>query len=313
MTRPVPTPDAVATQLRLFVRPGQVTELRALNVGGPNRTFAGWFHHDRLRDLARHALALSRESSGVYFIPNPVDPSLLARRPNTILNVPPKKSPQRIELTTDRDIVERQYLIIDFDPVRFRPAPESDPDAKVLLRRGPNDSIPEYRTPLTPDQQKSPATTEEIRFAQGIAQYVASDLVREGWAPPIVMMSGNGIHLVFRLSSPLPYFPPELDPLAELLRGLSARESIDGFITVDRNTYTAARMLKVPGTMTRKGEEQPGRPYRRAEIIEVPNGWDAHDAAGSATYDEAHARPSPGTGGDTFQSDGVRRLETAAG
>ena len=229
MTRTAPTPDAVAAQLRLFVRPGQVTELRALNVGGPNRTFAGWFDHEHLRDLARHALALARESTGVYFIPNPVDPSLLARRPNTILNVPPKRSPQRIELTTDRDIVERQYLIIDFDPVRFRPADESDPDAKVLLRRGPGQSIRELRAPLTPDQQKSPATTEEIRFAQGIAQYVAADLVREGWAPPITMMSGNGIHLVFRLSSPLPYFPAEIDPLAELLRApvqlLHVRES----------------------------------------------------------------------------------------
>jgi hypothetical protein len=289
LTQPAPTPDTVAAGLRIFIRPGQVTELRALHVGGPWRTFAGFFHYDHLRDMARHALALSREAAGVYFIPNPIDPALLARRPNTCSNVPPKKSPQRIELTTDRDVIERRYLIVDFDPVRFQKSdPASDPESKPI-RPG------HYRTALPPAEQKQPATCEEIRLAQGIAEQLTGELVHQGWSAPVVMMSGNGIHLVFRLSSPVPYFPAEIDPLAELLRGLAHRYTCPGFLTLDTNTYTASRMLKVPGTMVRKGEtESPGRPWRRAEIIEVPNGWDSECTTANASTD-AHADVEPRT------------------
>jgi hypothetical protein len=268
MIPPAPTADAIAASMRLFLSPGQVTELRALNVGGENRTFAGFFEYDRLRDFSRHALALSREASGVYFQPNPVNPSLLARKPNTVSNVPGRKSPGRFELTTDRDVLERRYLFVDVDPARFRPADQSESGAvKIDARR--------IRRPLEPAEQKQPSTTEELLLAQFVGERVKIELTHRGMAKPLVMQSGNGVHLLFPLSVPMDYYPPELDPLSEMLCALARELDFAGLVTIDRNTYTASRMLKVPGTMSRKGTASPGRPYRRVEIIEVPNGWNA--------------------------------------
>ena len=82
------TPAEVAEQLALFVAPTAVTELRALHVGERGRTFAGWFEGTRLHEMARQALALSRQAAGVYFVPNPIDPAIAAKRLNTVLNVP---------------------------------------------------------------------------------------------------------------------------------------------------------------------------------------------------------------------------------
>lgn len=281
-----PTADRIASQLRLFIEPGQVAELRALDVGGPYRTFAGWFEYDHLRDMARHAIALSREASGVYFTPNPVDPAILARKPNTTSNVPSKKSPQHFNLTTDRDVLCRRFLIVDLDPVRIEPASPNVFGAKPIAPESPR--IPrdsQYRVPIAQHLQKQPSTAEEIRIAQAFSELVSHELQAKGWAPPITMLSGNGIHLIFRLSSPLPYLPPELDPLCQLLKALSTKFTNPDWIVLDTNTYNATRMLKVPGTWSRKGEQSPCRPYRRAEIIEVPDGWSPTQPPESARSD----------------------------
>ena len=63
------TADSIAADLARFVHPDQYTELRALNVGQRRGTFSGWFDGKHLRELARNALALSRQASGVYSSP----------------------------------------------------------------------------------------------------------------------------------------------------------------------------------------------------------------------------------------------------
>jgi hypothetical protein len=109
------TPAEVADRLRLFVAPDQVTELRALHVGQRGRTFAGWFAGDRLDDMAKHALALSRQAAGVYFVPNPVDPRVGSKRLNRVLDVH-----RGFGLTSDADVIERRFLVVDLDPRRAR-------------------------------------------------------------------------------------------------------------------------------------------------------------------------------------------------
>lgn len=247
-------PEEIALQLAHFVAPDQVTELRALHVGQRGRTFAGWYDGEHLRHLAKHALSLSREAAGVYFIPNPVNASLLARRPNDVSNV----YKDRPALTRDADILERRFILIDIDPRRH---------------------VPDEATGLPPDES-GPSHELEMDFAKTLAfEFVKPLLASFGFAAPVVMCSGNGIHMIYRLSEPIPGTMPEIvDPLASLLKVIGERLNCYG-ATIDAHTYNACRMLKVPGTVVRRGSATPNRPHRTAEIIEVPNDWKSVSAA----------------------------------
>lgn len=89
-----------------------------------------------------------------------------------------------------------------------------------------------------------------------------------GWPAPIVGDSGNGGHLLYRL--------PELDLkragdlVKQCLRALSSRFS-DELAKVDESTANAARLCRLYGTMTRKGDSTPGRPHRRSALLELPD------------------------------------------
>jgi hypothetical protein len=253
------TPAEVAEQLALFVAPNQVTELRALHVGERGRTFAGWFSGDRLHEMARQALALSRQAAGVYFIPNPIDPPTAAKRLNTVLNVP-----RGFALTTDADILERRFLIVDLDP-----------------RRGPNDQ-----------GEHCPSSWRELGHASRLARHVIRPFCAAHEFPDaITMCSGNGIHLVYPLRPALPGGQAgRSDPLAGFLRLLSDRFS-DARLSIDPNTFNSCRMLKVPGTTTRKGEATPNRPFRTARITEIPNGWQPPEPVATPVVAEHAATP----------------------
>ena len=83
--RVLPNPEHVRLAAKLFLKPGQVTELRALQVPEGNRGFkathSGYF--DDPAKLAAYAESLSnRGATGVYFVPNSINPDLLARAHN---------------------------------------------------------------------------------------------------------------------------------------------------------------------------------------------------------------------------------------
>lgn len=257
------TPAEIARQLALFVGPGCWTELRALHVGQKGRTFAGWFDAGHLEELARQALALARQAAGVYFVPNPVDPAVAAKRPNRVLDVH-----RGFGLTHDADVVERRHLIVDLDP-----------------RRVVFDAAGEYR----PDQNV-PSSARELAFARRVAdRHVRPFLAALGFRPPVVMLSGNGVHLVYQVEpTPGGKCGPH-DHLGRLLQLLHGQFSCYG-VTVDPDTYTPARMLKVPGTTVRKGESSRYRPHRVARIIETPDGW-LQPAPGPAPTSERRQDP----------------------
>lgn len=247
MTPTIPaTPDTVAADLARFIEPGQVTELRAMHVGAPNRIFAGWFTGDppSLRRMAKTALNLGREAAWVYFIPNPIKPDLHARCPDSALNFIKGKT----VLTRDSDIIEQRTIIIDIDPARTW--------------------LPDSNAPL-PDPA-GPTHDSEFAFALDIAvNYIQPFLTEFGFLNPIPMCSGNGVHLAYRLQQPVPLDAiADTDPFASLLTVLASRFDCYG-ATVDRNTSNPIRMLKVPGTMVRKGPSTPNRPHRMARVLDT--------------------------------------------
>jgi hypothetical protein len=138
------------------------------------------------------------------------------------------------QTTSDADIVERRWLYIDVDAIR--PAGIS-------------------------------ATEEEHTMALQKVETIRQFLDERGWPEPIIANSGNGGHLLYRL--------PELDLgragdlVKQCLKALSARFS-DSIVKVDESTSNAARLCRLYGTMTQKGDSTPDRPHRRSALLETP-------------------------------------------
>ncbi len=90
----------------ILFEPGDVVELRALK---DRATASGYF--DEPDELVRQATKLEDRGFAVYVTLNPVEPALLAQAANRVKHYPKVT-------TTDTDIRQRQWLPLDFDPVR---------------------------------------------------------------------------------------------------------------------------------------------------------------------------------------------------
>ena len=107
--RPKPDIEEIRKGLELFVEPGSVHELRALDVATGNgwtATFSGYF--DNLELMAKAAAQQTRHAAGVYMTLNPVAPELLARCAN--------RTKSAKDTTKDHEILRRHWLFVDIDP-----------------------------------------------------------------------------------------------------------------------------------------------------------------------------------------------------
>jgi hypothetical protein len=110
-------PTQIAQWLRVFAEPGQVVELRVLDVDRKG-TISGYY--DDFDKLARDAAAWDGKGQ-IYFTLNPVNPACIARCCN-------RAKEWAKQTTSDGDIVRRRWLFLDFDPPR--PAGVSATDAE---------------------------------------------------------------------------------------------------------------------------------------------------------------------------------------
>ncbi|MCL5961820.1 MAG: hypothetical protein M1358_21315, partial [Chloroflexi bacterium] len=137
--------------------------------------------------------------------------------------------------TSDGDIVKRRWLPLDFDPVR--PAGVSSTEA-------------------------------EHQAALDRARQVREWLRLQGWPLPIYSDSGNGAHILYRIDLPNDAESTEL--VRRCLEALAFQFSDDG-VHVDVKTFNAARIWKLYGTLSAKGDNLPERPHRRSRILEAPS------------------------------------------
>ena len=108
--------------LSVFFTPGDVVELRALDVRG--KTYAGYFSN--YQKLANEAAKLSGNAAGVYAVLNRINPELLARSANRITLAPKN-------LTQDSDVTRRLWLPIDIDARRPKGISSTDAEHEVAL------------------------------------------------------------------------------------------------------------------------------------------------------------------------------------
>ena len=205
---------------------GQIVEIRALSVPGNDgikRNYSGYF--DDVSIMAKAAAALSNQGAkGVYFTPNPVKNSPKTADLNTLT------IGTRGSSTTDSDIEQINWLLIDVDPER--PAGQS-------------------------------ADEQEKAEALYVIDKVASYLTEQGFPEPVKADSGNGYHLMYRVEGVTGKI------LRVFLETLAAKFSTPG-AQVDKLVFNPSRIWKVYGTLARKGPASSTRPHRKARLISYP-------------------------------------------
>jgi hypothetical protein len=149
--------EEVRRTLETVPVPGAVVELRAFK--GVKKV-SGYF--DDHEALIEEAVELDRKKWAVYVTLNEIEPALLARAQNRIVEAPKAT-------TSDNDVLRRRWLPLDFDPVR--PSGIS-------------------------------ASEEERLAAEGRAKEVQEYLEELGWPQPLVADSGNGWHLLYPIDLP---------------------------------------------------------------------------------------------------------------
>jgi hypothetical protein len=222
--------QAIANAAALFIQPGQVAEVRALDVTlvgdrYVHNTASGYF--DDPVKLAAAVVGTIQQAGAVYITLNPVDVALLARACNRIKAV--KKQPT----TSDADIVRRQWLLVDVDPVRASGISSSD---------------------------------DEHDAALAAANQIADSLAADGWPSPVVMDSGNGAALLYRVN-----LTANDGGLVELCIKALAQRFDTSQISIDESVFNPARITRLAGTRNCKGDSTPDRPHRMAAVLELPD------------------------------------------
>ena len=134
--------------------------------------------------------------------------------------------------TADDDVVRRRWLPIDCDAVR---------------------------------KSNISSTDEEHKAALELADQIRNGLASVGWPQPIMLDSGNGAQLLYRID-----LPAKDDGLVQNVIASIAAASTDK-VHVDLTVFNPARIWRLPGTMNCKGDSIPNRPHRMANIVSVPD------------------------------------------
>ncbi|MEP7288644.1 MAG: phage/plasmid primase, P4 family [Chloroflexota bacterium] len=138
------------------------------------------------------------------------------------------------QTTSDKDVRRRRWLFIDFDPVRPAGISSSDEESAVALDR-----------------------------AMACRERLAMHAI-----PALLANSGNGAHLLVPIDWPNDETSTGL--IKAFLALLDAKFS-DEQVKVDTGMVGASHLIKLYGTMARKGDCIPERPHRRSMIVDVPD------------------------------------------
>jgi hypothetical protein len=136
--------------------------------------------------------------------------------------------------TTDADVVRRRILFMDIDPRRPSGIPADD---------------------------------KEHALAQQCREQIRGWLSSQGWPMPIEGDSGNGAYLFYGID--LANNEGATNLVRRCLQAL-AWHFDTASVSVDTSCYNAARVAKLLGTLSGKGDGADGRPHRLSRLIAVP-------------------------------------------
>lgn len=214
----------------IFVGEGGFTEVRILG----KFQYSGYFKsfENLVKEIEPYT---DMDNEQIYFVLNQINPDCYGRQQCEKMVKSPKMT------TTDGDIIMRNYVLLDFDPIRATGVNSSE---------------------------------EELKFAHTKAREVMRYLRTEGFKDPVVCKSGNGYHLILRVSMPNDDDTTEI--LKKFLQSMGKMFS-DEHVEVDEKVFNAGRISKLYGTVAKKGANIQERPWRMSEILYVPENFEVND------------------------------------
>lgn len=215
--------DTIRKWWDVFVGAEGFTEVRILG----KFTYSGYFKSlDNLLEAIQPYTEMDDEQ--IYFVLNEIDPACYGRKQC-------EKFVNGAKITTnDSDIINRRWVLCDFDPVR---------------RSGTN------------------STDEQLGYAHQKAQAVFRFLRDRGFSEPVICKSGNGYHCLYRIDE------PATDEVTEIIKNFFKYMSsvfTDDKVDFDVKNFNAARISKLYGTVAKKGANIEGMPWRMSDIVYVP-------------------------------------------
>ena len=220
--------ESIISALKLWFRKGDVFEIRVLDAVSTGwmrpHMESGYFDYEHIPDAA-DAICRLRAYRGAYATVNPVNPDLLARACNRLRGI------TREATTSDSDILARRWLLIDCDPKRVSGVSSSDAEHEAAIT---------------------------------MACKIRAGLAASGWPDPILLDSGNGAQMMYRIDLPV----ADGDLVQRCIAGIATAG--DDKVDVDLTVFNPARIWRIPGTMNCKGDDVPSRPHRMARVLSVP-------------------------------------------
>lgn len=191
-------------------------------------TFSGYFKDiDNLIEKLKPFDKVS--TANIYFVLNKINDDCYDRQQCEMFIQNAKQT------TSDGDIVHRDWLLIDIDPVRSAGVSSSE---------------------------------KEKANAKNVANAVYSYLKSKGFAKPISCDSGNGWHLLYKIR--MANDESARDTIKKFLQTLDMMFS-DETAQIDTSVFNASRITKLYGTVARKGNNSKTRPHRESSIIRIPD------------------------------------------
>lgn len=137
-----------------------------------------------------------------------------------------------VPTTSDHDVFAYAWLPIDLDPIR--PSGISATDQEKECSRARKDAL--------------------VAMLRGY-----------GWPEPVISDSGNGFHVDYQIDLPV----EDKELVKRTVEALSFRFS-NGTVKIDTSVHNPARIWKLPGTTTKKGENAADRPHRVSRLESIP-------------------------------------------
>ena len=136
--------------------------------------------------------------------------------------------------TSDNDIEFYQWMLVDLDPVRS--------------------------TGIS-------STNAELTEAYEVANKIVEYLRGKNFPIPVMALSGNGIHLLYRIA--LKNTPENAALIEKCLKALDLMFSTEK-VEIDKKVFNPSRISKLYGTTAQKGSSTKDRPHRMSRIIKKP-------------------------------------------
>jgi hypothetical protein len=168
------------------------------------------------------------DNANIYFILNKISDACYSREQRD-------KFIEKVKNTTsDNDIINREWLLIDIDPKRPSGVSSSDKekeDTKQYLKK-------------------------IYEFLRNI-----------GFTEPLICDSGNGFHFLYKISLENNQHSTEL--IKNFLVTLDML-FVNSVCNIDKAVFNASRITKLYGTISKKGNNTTDRPHRISKIIRFP-------------------------------------------